>query len=178
MVAMIRMLAEPDLEPLLAHVARLRRQSGRDGDPITSPRSADEDFDMPARADEMRTAWARPLTEPLWTRTWACVVDGVIRGHLDLKGGRLASELHRGLLGIGLERDARGQGHGRTLMITAIAWARASGLAWIDLGVFAHNARARALYDSLGFVEVGVHRDRFRVEGTSIDDVTMVLSLA
>lgn len=177
MAALIRLLAEPDLEPFVEHSARLRRQSGRDGDPITHPRSADEEFDKRGRMDEMRAGWARPLTQPRWARTWACIVDGTILGHVDLKAGAFASELHRATLGIGLERVARGQGHGRALMVTAIEWARAQGLAWIDLGVFAHNAPARALYDSLGFVEVGVYRDRFRVEGTSVDDVTMVLAL-
>jgi RimJ/RimL family protein N-acetyltransferase len=43
--------------------------------------------------------------------------------------------------------------------------------------VFAHNHRARKLYASFGFVEVGITRDRFRVDGTVIDDVAMVLAL-
>jgi RimJ/RimL family protein N-acetyltransferase len=50
-------------------------------------------------------------------------------------------------------------------------------LAWLDLGVFAHNHRARKLYAAVGFVEVGVTRDRFRVDDTRIDDVAMVLAL-
>jgi len=43
--------------------------------------------------------------------------------------------------------------------------------------VLAHNRRARKLYGSIGFVEVGVTRDRYRVDGARIDDVAMVFAL-
>ncbi len=48
---------------------------------------------------------------------------------------------------------------------------------WLDLGVFAHNTRARAVYRKAGFVELATTRDQFRVGGTSIDDVMMTLAL-
>jgi ribosomal protein S18 acetylase RimI-like enzyme len=78
---------------------------------------------------------------------------------------------------MGVERGWRGRGHGRALLAAAIAWARGAELAWIDLGVFAHNQRARALYAAVGFIEIGVTRDRFRVDGTAIDDIAMALAL-
>lgn len=174
---MIALLGEHDVSALLAHLRRHLAESGRGGDPIFGPRSADTPFDTEAAAERHLTAWARRLDEPLWTRTWALVVDGQVRGHVDLHGGRIPGELHRAACGLGVERPLRGQGHGRALMETAIAWAREHDLAWIDLGVFAHNARARALYAALGFVEVGTTRDRFRVDGTSIDDIAMTLAL-
>jgi len=58
----------------------------------------------------------------------------------------------------------------------AIAWARDHGLAWIDLGVFAPNTRAQALDRKRGFVEVGVVRDRFRLDGESVTDISMTLA--
>jgi RimJ/RimL family protein N-acetyltransferase len=61
-------------------------------------------------------------------------------------------------------------------MDAAIGFSRdAESLRWLDLRVFAHNARARALYRSLGFEEVGTLRDRFRIGEVSIDDVIMTL---
>ncbi len=81
------------------------------------------------------------------------------------------------MLGMGLEREVRGQGWGRQLLEAAITWARDAGLAWIDLGVFAHNPRARRLYESVGFETVGVTADRYRVDERSIDDVSMALKL-
>jgi GNAT superfamily N-acetyltransferase len=173
----IALLADAHAPALCAHIQRHGAESGRDGDLIFRPRSAGEELDEPAAIERHRAAWARPLAEPLWLRSWGLVEDGVVLGHLDLHGGRLPAELHRATLGMGLERRARGQGHGRALIETAIAWARAQGLAWLDLGVFAHNRPARALYASVGFVEVGISRDQFRVDGTSIDDVSMTLRL-
>ncbi len=173
----IALLAHEHAPALCAHIQRHGAESGRGGDLIFRPRSSGEELDEPAAIERHRTAWARPLSEPLWLRTWGLLEGGAVLGHLDLHGGRLPAELHRATLGMGLERPARGQGHGRALIETAIAWARDRGLAWLDLGVFAHNRPARALYTSVGFVEVGVTRDQFRVDGTSIDDVAMTLRL-
>lgn len=175
--ATITLLAAGDLAALGEHVARHGRESGRDGDVIFRPRSAEEALDPQQLADRYLAAWGRPLDEPLWLRSWGVWVDGVLRGHLDLNGGRLPSELHRAALGMGIERPARRRGHGRAMIRAAIAWAQHRGLAWIDLGVFAHNHAARALYRSLGFVETGTTRDQFRVDGQAIDDVAMTLAL-
>jgi ribosomal protein S18 acetylase RimI-like enzyme len=174
---MIVQLDDADLPALVAHIARHSRESGRGGDPIFRPRSSDAPIDELATIERHRMGWSQPLDEPYWLRTWGAVVDSEIRGHLDLHGGRLPSEFHRAMLGMGVERGARGQGHGHALLAAAIAWARNAELSWIDLGVFAHNERARALYRAVGFIEVGTTRDRFRVEGVAIDDVAMVLAL-
>jgi len=174
---MIVQLADVDLPALVAHIARHSAESGRDGDLIFRPRSSDAPIDELATIERHQVGWAQPLDEPFWLRTWGAVIDGEIRGHIDLHGGRLPSEFHRAMLGMGVERGARGRGVGRALLATAIAWARNAELAWLDLGVFAHNQRARALYAAVGFVEVGVTRDRFRVDGLVIDDVAMVLAL-
>jgi len=174
---MIVQLADVDLPALVAHIDRHGRESGKDGDLIFRPRSSDAPIDELATIERHQIGWAQPLDEPYWLRTWGLVLDGELRGHLDLHGGRLPSEFHRAMLGMGIERGWRGRGHGRALLAAAIAWARNAELAWLDLGVFAHNHRARALYAAVGFVEVGVTRDRFRVDDTRIDDVAMVLAL-
>jgi ribosomal protein S18 acetylase RimI-like enzyme len=174
---MIVQLDDSDLPPLVAHIARHSRESGKDGDLIFRPRSSDAPIDEMATIERHRIGWVQPLDEPYWLRTWGAVVGGEIRGHLDLHGGRLPSEFHRAMLGMGVERGSRGQGLGRALLAAAIAWARNAELAWLDLGVFAHNHRARALYAAVGFIEVGITRDRFRVDGIAIDDVAMVLAL-
>jgi len=171
------MLGPADLQELCAHFRRGAAESGRDGDVIFRPRSADEPFEEAATVARHRGAWKRRLDEPHWVRTWGLVIDGVIHGHVDLQGGELPAELHRATLGIGIERAARSRGFGREMMSITIAWGREHGLAWIDLGVFALNKPARALYLSLGFVEVGTTRDRFRVDGQQIDDVAMTLAL-
>src|SRR5262245_21650491 len=141
----IRLLGLPQLPALIGHLARNAAESGRDGDVVFRPRNADEPFDEVAATERHRLAWARRVGEPAWARTWGLVVDGQLCGHADLHGGLLRSELHRTTLGLGIERGARRRGHGRALLETVIGWARAQGLAWMDLGVFADNAPARAL---------------------------------
>lgn len=174
---MIVQLDDAHLPRLVAHIGRHSRESGQGGDLIFRPRSSDAPIDEPATIERHRAGWGQGLDEPLWLRTWGAIIDGEIRGHLDLHGGRLPSEFHRAMLGMGIERPWRGRGHGRALLAAAIAWSRGAGLAWLDLGVFAHNRRARKLYAAVGFVEVGITRDRFRVDGAVIDDVAMVLAL-
>ena len=46
----------------------------------------------------------------------------------------------------------RGRGLGRALMEAAIALARERGAAWMDLGTSETDVAARALYESLGFI--------------------------
>jgi ribosomal protein S18 acetylase RimI-like enzyme len=48
--------------------------------------------------------------------------------------------------------DLRGQGRGRALMNAAIAEARAQGADHMDLGTSEDDVAARALYESLGFI--------------------------
>ena len=171
------MLSETDFPALFGHMCRHADESGRDGDVIFRPRSHHEVIDEVQIGQLVRAAWSRGLDQPLWLRTWGDVVDNTILGHLDLNGGRLPAELHRATLGMGIERRARRKGFGRALLETAIAWARAQKLAWVDLGVFAHNDAARSLYRSVGFVEVGYVKDQFRVDGAIIDDVSMTIAL-
>src|SRR5690349_5291340 len=121
----IALLAEEHAPALCAHIKRHGAESGRDGDVIFRPRSSHEELDEVAAIERHRMAWARPLSEPQWLRTWGLFdEDGDVCGHLDLNGGRLPAELHRATLGMGIERPARGRGHGRALLGTAIAWSR------------------------------------------------------
>lgn len=47
--------------------------------------------------------------------------------------------------------EAEGQGVGRVLLEAAETWAREQGLPMLTLNVFAGNARARAVYERLGY---------------------------
>ncbi|MGA4847739.1 GNAT family N-acetyltransferase [Streptomyces sp. G5(2025)] len=56
--------------------------------------------------------------------------------------------------GVVVHEDRRGRGHGRSLMLLAEAQTRAAGRDRIGLNVFAGNAPALCLYDSLGYEPV------------------------
>ncbi|MEO8700171.1 MAG: GNAT family N-acetyltransferase [Kofleriaceae bacterium] len=174
---MIALLGSSDLGKLCVHLDRNGAESNRDGDVLFRPRNAVEKFDVKAAKERLLGGWGRRVGDSQWIRTWGLTLSGQIRGHVDLHGGMLPTEQHRAMLGIGIERSARGRGYGRQLLDTVIAWAREHQLAWIDLGVFSANAPARWLYAKAGFVEIGITRDRFRVDGISVDDVAMTLAL-
>lgn len=174
---MIETVSEVLIDALVRHLARNARESGRDGDAFSRTTSADEPVDEASIATRIRAGLARPLAAVDWQRWWCLTDGGEVRGHVDLRGSPIVAGLHRAQLGIGLERGWRRRGWGEGLMRTALGWAADQGLAWVDLGVFSENAPARALYRKLGFEEVGIVEDAFRVDGTSLDDVAMVFRL-
>jgi GNAT superfamily N-acetyltransferase len=55
------------------------------------------------------------------------------------------------IYGIDIDRHLRSQGYGRAAMATAEGWALEHGGTRLALNVFATNAAARGLYDSLGY---------------------------
>ena len=68
-----------------------------------------------------------------------------------------------------------GTGLGAALMDRAIAVARERGRGRMLLGVYAHNARARAFYARRGFYHVADRR--FHVGGNAYDDTVLALEL-
>ena len=169
-----------DVDPWLASLAEEVKDNGDDG-VYFAPRSRHDP--PPARTAEDVLSYvarmAKGHDEPGWFRLWVARAEGSdeVVGHVDLSGLRLPNELHRCVLGMGIVKPHRGRGLGPALLGTALAWARSSGLAWVELGVFACNPRARRLYERFGFEVIGAVPDRFRVEGVVIDDVRMALRL-
>lgn len=172
----IRPLKDADVPLYLEHFARHRAESGR-GDYHFMPfEPGDGNGPRGPNPDKL----SQLVTEPGWQRYWVAVDEyrQQIIGHVNLKGSPLRSALHRCELGIGIERAWRVQGLGMRLMTVAIDFALQSpSIAWIDLGVFAHNHNAAALYRKLGFRELTTVEDRFRMEGQAIADIMMTLNV-
>jgi ribosomal protein S18 acetylase RimI-like enzyme len=104
-------------------------------------------------------------------------VDGVIAGNVLVHRRAGKHYSHVGELAIVVSNEQRGAGFGRTLMEMAIAWARAVGLAKLSLQVFPDNARAIALYRSLGFADEGLARGEVRMPSGDRDLLLMALAL-
>jgi RimJ/RimL family protein N-acetyltransferase len=102
-----------------------------------------------------------------------------IVGWVNLQGGRRLKQRHLGTLGITVIRSWRGQGLGRALLETLIAWATANPfLEKLKLEVEATNDVALTLYRALGFVEEGRHRSEWKTpDGTYQDCIAMALFL-
>ena len=80
---------------------------------------------------------------------------------------------HVGDLFMGLKPEWRGQGLGERLLREALAAADTFGYRRIELGVFAGNARAAALYRKAGFVEEGIKRRAILIDGVFHDEIIM-----
>lgn len=85
---------------------------------------------------------------------------------------------HRCSVGICLKEKFWGRGIGTLLMQEQIINARKMGYEQMELGVFADNANARAMYKKLGFEEWGTMKNAFRLkDGTYRDEIQMGLFL-
>lgn len=82
---------------------------------------------------------------------------------------------HVGSLGIGVLADYRGQGVGEALIRAALHQAKIRGLTRIELTVFENNKPAIALYEKLGFVVEGVHKNKSRIDGQYENHIFMAL---
>lgn len=84
---------------------------------------------------------------------------------------------HKGLLwGMYVRPAARAGGIGR-LLIEAIFEVARPQVELIQLTVVRDNARARRLYESLGFVEYGLEKDALRQDGRYYDEFLMAKDL-
>lgn len=179
----IRLLTLEDLDVTGEHLRRHMAENGTPGDPLFAPFDDLAPFDVDSFVATRRERWVQPVEGATpFERMWGGFIesdDGQrLVAHIDLHRKGITSEAHRVWLGMGIERCARGRGHGRALLSLALDWARAQpGIAWIDLGVFEENAPARALYEQAGFVENGRVVDRFRLGGRPVTDIQMALSV-
>ena len=113
-----------------------------------------------------------------WQRWLLLVEERAVLGRVNLKSDPMDTGRHRCELGMSIESAVRGSGFGSALLDAATEMARSSEtLEWLDLRVTAVNAPAVALYQSRGFIEIGRVRDRFRIGGTSIDEILMTLNV-
>lgn len=117
------------------------------------------------RDDEFRAELDRP-----WARLWVAregldVVAFVVAWHV-------VDEVH--VLNLATREDRRRRGLARALMEKVIGYARGEGARHVLLEVRRSNGAAIALYESLGFLRVGV---RMRYYPDNEDAVDMTLGL-
>lgn len=175
----VRALSLDDIGTYVRVTAAVDAESGVDGAGHAHPYSRFEPQDLDeARAREV-ARWSTAIDEVGWRRAWGLFDGRQLVGSLYLAGADLRSGLHRVDMGMGIARSHHRRGGGTMLLTTAITWAHAQPtIDWIDLGVFTDNPGAQALYARHGFEVIGRMPDRFRVDGVSIDDVTMTLDVA
>jgi RimJ/RimL family protein N-acetyltransferase len=101
------------------------------------------------------------------------VADRQVVGWCNIPPAAREVMAHVGDLFMGLLPEWRSQGLGARLLREGLAAADAFGYLRIELGVFAGNARAAALYRKAGFVEEGIKRRAILIDGVFHDEIIM-----
>lgn len=84
---------------------------------------------------------------------------------------------HTGEIALSVRKKYWHIGVGSAIMEALIELAKEASLKNVELGVYADNERAIALYKRFGFEEIGRHRGRMCVDGEYYDEILMDLHL-
>jgi ribosomal protein S18 acetylase RimI-like enzyme len=143
--------------------------NGKDGTAYFQPLSRSGSIFPPERVAAFRAGLEIPLGQSGWRRLWVCRnPNDKIIGHIDLRAHAERFAEHRCLLGMGVDRDYRNIGLGKSLIEHAEEWVKANEpLEWIDLQVLSSNVKAVHLYERSGFKKTGEIPEMFRIDGLS-----------
>lgn len=155
--------------------------------------------DVPGYLAAVRAVIAEPVRtlivqeEEVWTETealeqlvqpWSsdgarlvAVLDHEIVGAITIHRARRRAVRHVAGFGIFLVERARGLGLGRALLETLEIWAHEVGVERIQMEVFAHNTRAKRLYESMGYEVEGLARGQIRFPERTVDEYLMAKAL-
>jgi RimJ/RimL family protein N-acetyltransferase len=105
-------------------------------------------------------------------------VDGDrIVGRLSLARDPHPASAHVADLGLMVAASHRRRGIGRTLLDTAVKWARMAGVSKLELHVFPWNLPAIRLYEGFGFEREGLRRGHYLRDGDAVDAILMAYHL-
>jgi RimJ/RimL family protein N-acetyltransferase len=106
-------------------------------------------------------------------------LDGRVVGYVRVRPSSLSSSAHvHRIDGLAVDPAVQGHGAGTALVEAAVTLARSRGARKVTLAVLAHNTGARRVYERCGFVEEGVLRQEYLLDGRWVDDVLLARHLA
>lgn len=138
---------------------------------------ADLDVVMEVESRAYTFPWSRGIFADCISAGYACwvmEVDQVIQGHGILSKGM--DEIH--LLNVCIRRETQGHGYGRHFVRHLIERAAGMGGQYMFLEVRPSNRVAIALYDSLGFAQVGRRKEYYPGDPEREDALVLSLRLA
>lgn len=105
-----------------------------------------------------------------------CLVDGRVAGNCQVSWSRGIKTRHRASVAIALLRDYWGQGIGTRLFEELIRIAEGNpDIIQMELEFVEGNARARALYEKMGFRITGIRPNAIRLkDGTLLNEYSMI----
>lgn len=155
----LRPVTEDDAEPMLA---------------LLEPEATKnlQFFSAPVSLERQRT-YIRRIREDVNERLYAVEADGNLVGTVGLH--EIDSHLRTARLGLLIFRAAdRGKGFGRAAIMGILERGFVPfGLNKVYLNVFAENVSSRTMYAKMGFVEEGVLRQEYLLDGKYHDMVRM-----
>lgn len=103
-------------------------------------------------------------------------VNGEVVGNLNFSGGPRKRTAHVGEFGVSILKKYWGNGIGEELIKYLISWSKSSGIVRkINLRVRTDNTRGIYLYKKLGFLEEGIVKRDFLINGEFYDSLLMGL---
>ena len=173
----IRLLTLEDLDNWLKQCEILSSESG-ENNIYFGAYSVKEPFPKEEINKNTIDRWQKNLYTTGWRRAWGIFDSKRIIGSADIAGGDLPSNLHRVDFGIGILKEYRNLGLGSKLINLIIDWCKEQpSIYWIDLGVFSGNNIAKIIFKKNGFREIGYKKDAYFVDGNSIDETLMAISV-
>ena len=134
----------------------------------------------PNERDTSTQTLARHLEEVSRSQNSVVIVadqHGELAGYVELAGGKFRRNRSTTHVIIGVLAQASGKGLGTRLLEEARHWATTRGLHRMELNVMAHNHRAIALYERMGFIHEGRRMDCLLIDGKFLDELYMAMIL-
>jgi len=104
------------------------------------------------------------------------IFDEKIVGNLNFSGGPRQRTAHVGEFGVSVLKEYWGSGIGESLILYLIGWSKnLSIIRKINLRTRTDNTRAIKLYEKLGFLEEGIIKRDFLINGVFYDSLAMGL---
>ncbi|WP_347319904.1 GNAT family N-acetyltransferase [Rossellomorea sp. RS05] len=99
--------------------------------------------------------------------------SGEFVGYIMIMAESTRKTSHRAYMVIGIRKDWRGKGLGKSLIREGIEWAKERSLTRLELTVVTDNEPAIALYRKMGFEIEGTKRQSLYIDGQYHDEYYM-----
>ncbi len=125
---------------------------------------------------ESESKWIENAGSSPESAVLVCEIGGKIAGNCEISRSPMLKTRHRASIGIALLSEFWGLGIGTAMFREMISIAESwEGVTQLELEFIEGNARARALYEKMGFRVAGVHPDAIRLKDGSFRNIYLMI---
>lgn len=178
-MTIITELTKERLDNFFQYLARHISENGLNGTDLFVPLTLQQS----QLSDELKSKFEDGLEKEFgengWRKTWLAInEENNIVGHADIRNNNQLNAGHRVVLGMGVDNNYRRQKIGFNLLEKIINYCKGNPkISWLDLEVISSNTKAKNLYEKIGFRQVGLTEDMFRIDTISYDYISMTLNV-